>query len=656
MISLPFQEWFTSHNLVGGDWRFFWPENLKEILSYSFAWDSSLNTGIGKDNLSFLWLNSYLAYLSHFLTQILNISWNIAEKLLFFWPIVFISFFSAFFLSGMFLKDKFLNILSGLIYLTNTYALMIFSGGQVGVALSYAIAPFVFSRFIKLVDRLESNQNFQFSIFNFQLTLIAGLALALQALFDPRIAILSMIMVLIYFLTCCKRLTRKVFFVLIIPSVVASLLHMFWILPILISRINPVTTILSESASSSGLMRFFSFATLENTLSLLHPNWPENIFGKIGFMRPEFILIPILAFSPLLFVKNRKILFFAFLGLLGAYLAKGSNPPWGEIYVWLTDHVGLFAMYRDPTKWYIFVAIAYSILIPISLQFISKWISTKCRIPNFATVAFVIYFLFLLRPVFLGQVKGTFTQHTVPQEYNQLRVFVSEQPEFFRTLWIPKVQRFGYFSNNHPAISWEELFGQFALEDKEKFLQELGVKYIIIPFDSEGEIFLQDRKYNKEQYLTLVNKLKKMSFLKEIKAFNEIKVFQLDGNLDHFWIKSSNRDSSLTYIKNSSTEYNVSVKNVERGDVLVFAEGFSSNWIAVSKEQKLISMPFGDKINGFHLPSEGSYTLEISYLPAGWGRIGFYLSLGSLILMVSFLLASKSKASRNLSSTTFKKI
>ena len=431
---------------------------------------------------------------------------------------------------------------------------------------------------------------------------------------------------------------------------------MFWILPILISRINPVTTILSESASSSGLMRFFSFATLENTLSLLHPNWPENIFGKIGFMRPEFILIPILAFSPLLFVKNRKILFFAFLGLLGAYLAKGSNPPWGEIYVWLTDHVGLFAMYRDPTKWYIFVAIAYSILIPISLQFISKWISTKCRIPNFATVAFVIYFLFLLRPVFLGQVKGTFTQHTVPQEYNQLRVFVSEQPEFFRTLWIPKVQRFGYFSNNHPAISWEELFGQFALEDKEKFLQELGVKYIIIPFDSEGEIFLQDRKYNKEQYLTLVNKLKKMSFLKEIKAFNEIKVFQLDGNLDHFWIKSSNRDSSLTYIKNSSTEYNVSVKNVERGDVLVFAEGFSSNWIAVSKEQKLISMPFGDKINGFHLPSEGSYTLEISYLPAGWGRIGFYLSLGSLILMVSFLLASKSKASRNLSSTTFKKI
>ena len=166
MISLPFQEWFTSHNLVGGDWRFFWPENLKEILSYSFAWDSSLNTGIGKDNLSFLWLNSYLAYLSHFLTQILNISWNIAEKLLFFWPIVFISFFSAFFLSGMFLKDKFLNILSGLIYLTNTYALMIFSGGQVGVALSYAIAPFVFSRFIKLVDRLESNQNFQFSIFN----------------------------------------------------------------------------------------------------------------------------------------------------------------------------------------------------------------------------------------------------------------------------------------------------------------------------------------------------------------------------------------------------------------------------------------------------------------------------------------------------------
>jgi len=635
MINLPFQEWFTSHNLVGGDWRFFWPENLKEILSYSLAWDSSLNTGIGKDNLSFLWLNSYLAYLSHFLTQILSIPWNIAEKLMFFWPVVFISFFSAFFLSKMFFKNKFLNILSGVIYLTNTYALMIFSGGQVGVALAYSLTPLILARFIK--------------ISNFKSSIIAGLVLALQILFDPRIAILSMVMVLIYILCQYKYLVRNIFLVLVIPSIMALFLHMFWIFPILMSHINPATTILSESGLSSGIVRFFSFAYFENTLSLYHPNWPENIFGKIGFMKPEFILIPIFAFSSLLFVRNRKILFFAFLGLLGAFLAKGSNPPFGEIYVWLTDHVGLFAMYRDPTKWYIFIAIAYSILIPVSLQAVSKWIFTKWRIPNIATIAFVIYFLFLLRPVFLGQVRDTFAQHIVPQEYNRLREFVSAQPEFFRTLWIPKLQRFGYFSNNHPAISWEELFGQFVLEDKEKFLQDMGVKYVIIPFDSEEEIFLQDRKYSEKQYLTFVNQLKKTPFLREIKTFNKIKVFQLDGNKDHFWMKSSSSDSSVTYIKNSPTDYGVNIKNAKKGDVLVFAEGFNSNWIAVSKDQKLISMLFDNKINSFYLPSEGSYTLKILYSPAQWSKFSSYFSFGSLILVLSFLFLSRAKVGRNLS-------
>ncbi len=86
MIQIPFQQWFSFNYLIGGDWRFFWPENLKEIFPYSFAWDSSLNTGIGKSNLPLLWLDTYVAYLAHFFTQVLHIPWNMAEKLIFFWP------------------------------------------------------------------------------------------------------------------------------------------------------------------------------------------------------------------------------------------------------------------------------------------------------------------------------------------------------------------------------------------------------------------------------------------------------------------------------------------------------------------------------------------------------------------------------------------
>jgi hypothetical protein len=640
MINFPFQEWFSFNNIVGGDWKFFWPENLKEILSYSSVWDSSLNTGIGKDSLSILWLNSYLAYFSHFLTQILNIPWNIAEKLIFFWPIILISFFSAFFLSRTFVKDILLNILSGVIYLLNTYALMIFSGGQVGVALAYAIAPFILSRFIKLIDKQASD---------FRSSLIAGLALSIQILFDPRIAILSMIMVFIYFLFNCRQLIKNIFIVFIFPFIVVVFLHMFWILPIIVSNINPIATAFGNSGVSSGFVKFLSFASFENAISLLHPNWPENIFGKIGFMKSEFILIPILAFSSLLFVRSRKILSFIFLGILGAFLAKGSNPPFGGIYAWLTDNVGLFVAYRDPTKWYIFITIAYSILIPLSLWSISKWISKKWKLSNVPVIVFVVYFLFLLQPLFLGQVKGTFIQHKMPQEYDQLRTFISEQPEFFRTLWIPSVQRFGFFSNNHPAISGEELLRssdpnkiiQF-ISKNEVVLQDLGIKYIIVPFDSEGEIFLKNRKYDNKQYRDAVIKLEKISFLKETRVFDKITVFELIGSKDHFWINSQD-SSSLTYFKIDPTEYRVNVENAKKGDSLVFSEGFSPNWNAELADYSLKSISFDGKLNSFILPKDGSYFLKISYLPAEWGKIGAYISFSSLAVILIFLFASRLK-------------
>jgi len=74
-----------------------------------------------------------------------------------------------------------------------------------------------------------------------------------------------------------------------------------------------------------------TYSKFENTISLLQPNWPENIFGKAYFMRPEFLILPMLAFSALLFIhkaqkeKRELIVFFVIIGLLGAFLAKGRD-------------------------------------------------------------------------------------------------------------------------------------------------------------------------------------------------------------------------------------------------------------------------------------------------------------------------------------------
>ena len=103
--------------------------------------------------------------------------------------------------------------------------------------------------------------------------------------------------------------------------------------------------------------------------------------------------MPILAYSSLLFIskikdqrskiqiKNQKfdnnvamkqfnngaIIFFALLGLVGAFLAKGASPPFSEINSWLFQNFPGMNMFRDSTKFYSLIALSYSVLIPFSI-------------------------------------------------------------------------------------------------------------------------------------------------------------------------------------------------------------------------------------------------------------------------------------------------
>ena len=174
-------------------------------------------------------------------------------------------------------------------------------------------------------------------------------------------------------------------------------------------------------------------------------------------MRPEFLILPLLAYAALLFKTIEKssrktILFFALLGLIGAFLAKGANEPFGQIYLWLFEHVPGFIMFRDPTKWYLLVALSYSVLIPFSIFHIAKK-----RYYIFILV-FAFYFLYLLHPALLNNLNGTFKTSSISPEYRQLNEFLSSQQSFYRVLWIPAKHEFGSLSQNHPAVYAQDFF------------------------------------------------------------------------------------------------------------------------------------------------------------------------------------------------------
>ncbi len=525
LIFYIYHPWFfINKTLSSGDFPYLFLENIKE---FSFF-----------PNPPFLWLVPYYQIGARVFVQYLGLSWHLAEKILWFWPFLGLSIFSSFYLTR--------SWIGVLIYTTSTYPLMLVGGGQMGVAVAYALAPLVLKQFINLVDRLAlPSQNFKFKISNLKFPMGLGLVLGIQMMFDPRITYITMLGVFIYmsiiFFTS-KKILLKNFLAFIIPIIFALFLNVFWIIPILTYGFPKGL----EGYSSLLGFQFLSFADFSHSFSILHPNWPENIFGKIYFMRSEFVLLPILAYSSLLFLKNRtqnhaeqnaeprRILFFAALGLVGAFLAKGANPPFGFVNEFLFQYFPGMSMFRDATKFYLLVVLSYSALIPFSLLAISEKVSSikyqvsskKIIIHNtyyIILTSFIVFWIFLIRPAVTGELGGAFKSHDVPQEYIGFKNFINKHPDSFKTLWVPQKQRFGFSSVLHPA---EESKENLTSLKREK-ISERSIKYIVVPFDSEKEIFLDDRKYSEKRRNELIKSLDSLSWLQKIPEFGDLAVFEV---------------------------------------------------------------------------------------------------------------------------------
>jgi hypothetical protein len=667
LVVVVFRAWYSSGIITGGDFLYYSPSMFSSHLLFPFAWSSVLGNGIGANSVPFLWILTNFGGSINFFGSLLGLPWVIIERVAYLYPfIVFSSVFPAILYRKLF-PEKNIYILSSIVYLFNTYVLMIIGGGQIaGIGMAYTLIPLIIYFFLSKEKQLIA-------------IISVSALLALQLIFDLRIFYITFfsLFLLTFFIESPKNYIKAFFAKILVPLFLVSLIHLFWILPLLLHPANPINA-LGDAYSSIEAVKFFSFAKLENTLSLLHPNWPENIFGKVSFMHPEFLIIPILAFTSLIFIgnetkeKRRYILFFALIGLIGAFLAKGSNEPFGVMYLWAFEHVPGFQMFRDPTKWYILVALSYSILIPYSVWRIYDFLKLKQKLKffnfkfqiniqnsvlnlqNLFVVVFVLFWLFTIRQAVLGQLGGTFKATSVPNEYTKLEKFFSTDNNFSRIFWLPTTQRFGYYSNQHPAMSAMSFYNQtstigvlqeFNNPSTEIQLQKASVKYVIIPYDSQKEIFLKDRQYDETQYQSAVSTLRNIPWLNQVDGFGNIKVFEVTNPKKHFWI---NGDGAVSFNFINPTKYKVVFDHVKMGEKLIFSESFDKNWIFKLNNINMHAQQFEGRFNSFVIPKDGSYSAEIYYEPQKWVVIGSFISLTTVIvLLIGIICISYRKYRRN---------
>lgn len=645
-----FRGWFLPGVLSYGDWPYLYPSSVSQIVPFS-SWDVLFNNGMGQSSLPKIWFDSYALSL----VKIANIlSWPVFERLIWFFPYILVSFSGAYLLSRKVGLNYYSNLLSGLIYSSNTYILLIVSGGQVGVFSAYAFLPYAFYGLYNLLHNFSAKNS-----------VIFGVLTSIVILLDLRIGYMFLVAVcvfsLLYLLLNTQNLVKKAIYLFIIPGIVAFLLHFYWIFPILLMGRSPVSQ-LGDIYASSDSLSFFSFAKLEIAASLLHPNWPENIFGKVSFLRPEFLILPILAFMSLLFINKESkllklsILSFAVVGLVGMFFSKGTNDPFGEVYRIMFEFLPGFVMFRDPTKWYLFIALSFCILIPYSLEHLSKITIINKIVKNSSFIIFVTFFVlwsFLIKDAYNGVLKGTLVSRNIPENYQSFALDLQNDDKFYRTLWVPQFSTFGYVSNMKPAIPAMDFFSATSQNDlikklknpaTEKILQEASVKYIIIPDDIDGKIFTQDRKYEERVYQKTVKELENVKYLSKTNEYGKITVFELKNQKGHFWSPSPN--IGITYESKHPTRHVISLQNAKKGDKLIFTESYDRFWSATSRlngssvEIKIPSVVYksgNQKLNSFALPDNGSYVLEVYYQPQQWIDAGMFVSGTTLAVIITFL-------------------
>ena len=125
------------------------------------------------------------------------------------------------------------------------------------------------------------------------------------------------------------------------------------------------------------------------------------------------------------------------------------------------------------------------------------------------------------------------------------------------------------------ATSAAEIIRELKKTGAEEYLSELSVKYVIVPYDSLGEFFLTDRKYDSSIPEKISKSLEDIVWLKKIDGFGNIAIFQVPSPKDHLRLAKSGR---ISYKMIGPTKYTVRASTAYN-QKLIFSEKYNPSWI-----------------------------------------------------------------------------
>ncbi len=423
-----------SDGIVGfrSDWVF--PISTSQSTSQALS-----NLYVYHDNLGQV-ANAY--YINEFIIALLSIIFNVSLAL------KIILFFSLS-MSGLFLYYlcrtlkicHISSVIAGFFYMTTPVIFNQFRIGHFAYIIDYAIAPLIIALFIKIISRKDTNLNLVF------------ISALIYALLWAQFQFLFMIFLILLFCSIFfspKNLKIRSLSLLLLISSGSIIIHLFWILPQLFSSTVDTGTLATKGYlehTSLNLLDILRLIAYEGVPSTFGETIKSGMVVSLSMWNIISFIIPIVVFSTIIFLKDKRALCFIILILLTIFVAKGVNPPFGCFYFWLYDNIPIFAIFRHLSHLMFIMSLSYAILIGLIFQELMEATYSKLeflpRLEYYGTVVNgCVIFLFIVLcvhswPLFTGDFNGTVQTYLPKAAYDDTYEYLSKLDGAFKVAWLP---------------------------------------------------------------------------------------------------------------------------------------------------------------------------------------------------------------------------
>jgi len=608
---------------------------------------------------------------------------SLASKFTLLFPIIFISVISPFVLIKKITKNNSISFITSLFF-SLSISLLYLQLSHVPIAIAFALTPLIILTFLNLLDD-----------FSYKKSIIFSICFSVGIWYEIRMMYVASLALFLYWIFYYKKEdifnNFKKYFLL---ACVIALLNSFWILPILSGDSSRLGEMMDRGITDNDSNNIiYAFSNFKH-------KWTGGLVTQSSTMQniPWYVWIaPIFAFSALLLLRKVKdlrdrkmIIFFAVVALLGILLSKQTDPPFVNLYKWLYENVPGFSIFRVASKFLVLVALGYLGLFAFALKYL---VFENEKVGKYSKVAVLIFFsvifLWNAKPLVTGEIGNLFVEKIQPEEYKVLNEFISSKDGYFRTIWFPKLSKWGYFNVDKPAIQMFEVGGYFSdfydcgkdgCNEKEKmwpFLRSGGerladissIRYFIVPmYDSQDELLYA----SEGEYTKMTEEIKKIRFLEEVKldSLEKIKIYENKEFLPHIFVEdSSGRRLGSEFEIIGQTKKEVVARSIGDDFVLVMNNAFDRNWKVSGKNQKEFfsswslfgathfsgeHFAYVNFLNGWRFNiedicknadfceknSDGTYNIElvVEYWPQRWYYFGLLISGLSLLGCALFLL------------------